>query len=418
MQVHCSKGEYVLKATGIVVEYNPFHNGHLYHAQQAKRITNADVVIGVMSGNFLQRGEPAFVDKWTRAKMALHNGIDVLFELPYHFSTATAPIFAKGAIMLLDAALCDAFCFGSEAGNIQQFNNTLSILKTEEAAYNLSIQKAMLTGVSYPSALNVAYEEIIQKYTRSNDELVDLSKPNNILGFHYMEAAHSIQSTMKPSTIGRLTAQYHDDAVAGNVIASATGIRKAFFTNNSLSSITEFVPPITSQLLEEWFFEYKHFGSWIRFYPLLRYTVLRDGPERLREIADVTEGIEFLLFNAAKEAETFDAFMEIVKSKRYTWTRIQRMLTHIYTSFTYEQREQMPVPAYLRLLGMTKQGQAYLQANKKQFKLPVVSRAASFTHPGHRFDIHAATLYAMGICDHDPSTNLLSDFQHRPLIIE
>lgn len=407
-----------MKATGIVVEYNPFHNGHQYHTEEAKQTTQADVIIGVMSGNFLQRGEPAFVDKWTRAQMALHHGVDLLFELPYPFATATAPLFAKGAITLLDAARCHAFCFGSEAGNIEPFQNTLSMLTLEKDAYEQTIQQSMLKGISYPAALNVAYQEIVQKSTAAKEELLDLTTPNNILGFHYMEAAQAIHSTMEASTIGRLAAHYYDEAVKGNSIASATGIRKSYFENSTLSSITEFIPPMTAQLLKEWLQTNRHVGSWSRFYPLLRFTILREGPERLREIADVTEGIENSLFKAAKEAETFEAFMGIVKTRRYTWTRIQRMLTHIFTGFTLQQRATMTEPAYLRLLGMTTVGRAYLQTNKKQFKLPLVSRAAGFSHPAHIFDLHATDLYRLGIQAHGPSIPLLPDFQRRPLLIE
>ena len=403
-----------MKAVGIIVEYNPFHNGHLYHAQQAKIASNADLVIAVMSGNFLQRGEPAFIDKWQRAKMALSSSVDIVFELPYAFATATAPKFAEGAIRLLDAALCSSFCFGSEDGDTSAFTNTLRLLEDTKDSYESLIRDATERGLSYPQALNMAYKGSLAS-TAGSEHFVDLSKPNNILGFHYMEAAASIHSSMDALTIPRVVAQYHDDIVEGNQIASATGIRKSFFETNRLDTVSTFIPPSTESVLSQWNDDQNNFANWNLFYPQLRFIILRDGPVRIREIADITEGIENLLYKAALEHDTFEGFMHKVKSKRYTWTRIQRMLTHIYTGFTYEMREQIPIPSYLRLLGMTKAGKTYLNEHKKRLKLPLVSRAAAFSDHSLQMDIHAANLYALGVGS--PNTLVGSDYTHSPIII-
>lgn len=177
-----------LKATGIVVEYNPLHNGHVYHAHEARMATDADIIIAVMSGNFLQRGEPAFVDKWTRTKMALASGVDIVFELPYRYATANAPIFARGAIELLDGAGCSAFCFGSEDGNIELFQNSMDLITKHADAYETAVRKAVAEGLSYPMALNKAYKTIQEGQPAV--PVADLSMPNNILGFHYMEASN------------------------------------------------------------------------------------------------------------------------------------------------------------------------------------------------------------------------------------
>ncbi|WP_370457404.1 nucleotidyltransferase [Sporosarcina sp. JAI121] len=405
-----------LKASGIIVEYNPFHNGHLHHAQQAKKMTEADIVIAVMSGNFLQRGEPAFVDKWTRASMALHNGIDIVVELPYAFATANAPTFARGAIQLLDAVQCSAFCFGSEDGAIEPFENSLLLLQQAGEEYEGMIKEAVGRGLSYPKALNEAYLAASDA-SAIEGPLADLSKPNNILGFHYLEAADAIGSRMKAVTIPRIVAQYHDDAVKGNRIASATGIRKSFFGSDTISSVTDFIPDTTRISLLDWQAESQLFGNWSSFYPQLRFTILREGPERLAMIADVTEGIENLLYRAAANNKSFDGFMTEVKSKRYTWTRIQRMLTHIFTGFTYEIRNKMPTPSYLRLLGMTSAGRLYLNEHKKRLKLPLISKAAAFSHPSLDFDIHAADMYALGIDNEDSRSRIGLDYETHPIII-
>ncbi|WOV86211.1 nucleotidyltransferase [Sporosarcina oncorhynchi] len=380
-----------MKATGIVVEYNPLHNGHVYHAQQAKKVTGSDIIIAVMSGNFLQRGEPAFVDKWTRTKMALATGVDLLFELPYRYATGHAPVFAEGAIRLLDAAGCTAFCFGSEEGDIGVFKQSLKNIDSSRDTYEFTVKQAIQEGTSYPKALNKAYETIRERGLGG----ADLSKPNNILGFHYMQAAMTIGSDIMPSTIQRLGADYHKDSLELGEIASATGIRKSYFSTSSLKEVMDFVPATTGELLDEWQEAGLKFGNWESFYPYLRFIILREGPEKLAHIADITEGIENLIYKAAKDHSSYQPFMETVKSKRYTWTRIQRMLTHILTGFTYNMRDSMHTPSYLRLLGMTNEGRAYLNEKKKSLHLPLISKAASFSDPSLDMDIHASSIYAL-----------------------
>lgn len=414
--IHYNKGVTALKATGIVVEYNPFHNGHVHHAKEARKTTNADVIIAVMSGNFLQRGEPAFVDKWTRTKMALLNGVDLVFELPYAFATAHAPVFAKGAIQILDAAHANAYCFGSEDGDIRPFENSLALLEQTEQKYEQTVKEAVQRGLSYPKALNEAYTIAIQS-TNKKRTYADLTKPNNILGFHYMQAARAIASTMQAATIPRVGAQYHDDAITGNPIASATGIRKSFFESQTLNDVRSFFPNATHQSLTDWQAAHLSFGSWEAFFPLLRFTILREGPERLSAIADVTEGIENLFYRAAINNGTFEDFMNEVKSKRYTWTRLQRMLTHIFTGFTYDMRHEIESPSYLRLLGMTQTGRLYLNENKKRLKYPLVSKAADFSGPSLKIDIHAANMYALGIAKGTDQSVMGSDYMNSPIFI-
>lgn len=383
-----------MKAVGVVVEYNPFHNGHQYHLKQAKKIVNADVVIAVMSGHFLQRGEPAFVDKWHRTKMALQNGADIVIELPYVFSTGHATLFAEGAIQLLDAIDCSSFAFGSEEGSIAPFLNTYSLLKENEEEYNTLIKHFVTTGISYPQSLYMAYEQLRQNEQKST---IDLSQPNNILGYHYIEAAKRLNLTIEPATIQRIQAGFHDSINTASTIASATGIRKAIFEQKLLHEIKQFVPDETFAQLKDWERKYKTFIHWDSFWPYLRYAILRNTPEQLTRFADVSEGIEYALIKSAKKSDTFHQFMNHIKSKRYTWTRLQRMLTHIYTGITKEQLHQFSKPSYIRLLGMTTNGQAYLSEKKKQFKLPLISRVASTKDPMLALDIRATDMYALGI---------------------
>lgn len=401
-----------MKAVGVVVEYNPFHNGHAYHLQQTKQAAQADLAIAVMSGSFLQRGEPAMVDKWTRTKMALASGIDLVIELPYVYSTASATDFAKGAIALLSAIHCDAFVFGSENGAIEPFMNTYHLIRQHREEYDKFVQSSLQTGVSYPKSLHFAYEQLSLKYPAP---YIDLSQPNNILGFHYIEAADRLESTIQPLTIPRIAAGYHDDLQEGASIASATGIRKQFAETGSLQGVKNVLPETSYHYLCDWHKKYGQFASWEAFWPLLQFTILRHSPNELTRYAEVTEGIEYALVKAAKTSDTFKTFMEKIKSKRYTWTRLQRMLTHIYTGFTKEQLSSFDLPSTIRLLGMTKQGQHYLGLRKKEFTLPLISRVAATNDTMLAIDLHATDIYNFGVEVGGSSSKLPKDYQTPPI---
>jgi len=401
-----------MKAVGIVVEYNPFHNGHAYHLTQAKKVAKADIVIAVMSGTFLQRGEPAMVDKWTRTKMALAGGVDIVIELPYVYSTAPATDFAKGAISLLTAVGCDSFAFGSEDGSIQPFLNTFELIDKHRTEYDTLIKESLKTGVSYPKSLHYAYEQLSQKFPAP---YIDLAQPNNILGFHYLEAAKTLDSKIQPLTIPRIAAGYHDALKEDASIASATGIRKALASTSSLQSVQNVVPDTSFDYLADWHHNYKKFASWESFWPLLQFTIIRHTPSELTRYAEVTEGIENAIMKAAKSSSSFNSFMEKIKSKRYTWTRLQRMITHIYTGFSKEQLQSFEAPSFIRLLGMSTMGQAYLGKRKKDIELPLISRVAATNDAMLAIDIHAADLYNLSIEQGVTAPSLPKDYQTPPI---
>lgn len=390
-----------MNATGVIVEYNPFHNGHLHHIKQSKILTDADIVIAVMSGHFLQRGEPSFVNKWLRTKMALLNGVDLVIELPYAFATAPAVDFAKGGIALLDALGCKSIAFGSEEGQIEPFLAVYSAIEAQTSTFQSNVQQAVKNGVSYAKALNSGYEQLT---TASTKKFANLSLPNNILGYHYVEQIFKQKSDMKPITIPRVASGYHDAIHEGTTIQSATGIRQAVF-DESLQTVESFMPASNYALLQQ-----TNFMNWERLYPLLRYELLRTPAAELARFAEVTEGIEHLLIKAARACETFQQFMERIKSKRYTWTRLQRMLTHIFTAFTSEQLHDSQMPSYARILGMTENGQKYISTHKKQFTLPLVSRAASLNDPMLAQDIKATDLYL-----HASHASIGLDYKYPPI---
>ena len=383
-----------MQAVGVIVEHNPFHNGHLHHVKEAKKVAGADVVVAVMSGHFLQRGEPALVDKWTRAKMALMGGVDIVIELPYVFCTGQATQFAAGSTYLLDAMKCTSFAFGSEAGTIEPFLHTYELMQQHEQIYNDSIKEAMKLGNSYPKALHIAFEKL---NTLTNKDVIDLNQPNNILGYHYIEAAMNQNLAIKPATIQRIQAGYHDDVDFKQSIASATGIRKAIFDDQDVSLINKFVPKTTYEPLIQWQNTNKQFVSWEQIWPLLQYAILRHNPAQLRRYADVSEGLENSLIKHAAQAETFQQFMTGIKSKRYTWTRLQRTILHIFTGIEKERLHAFTTPTYIRVLGMTKNGQHYLSSIKKDLALPLISRVGSNDDPMLAIDLHATTMYNLAL---------------------
>lgn len=400
-----------MQAVGIVVEYNPFHNGHFHHVTEAKRTTKSDVAVAVMSGQFLQRGEPALVDKWYRTKMALQSGVDVVIELPYIFSTAQATLFASGAVQLLEAMQCKHLAFGSEQGTITPFLNTYEIIHTNQDLYNRIIKEQVQQGKSYPQALFIAYEQLTQQ---APNAYIDLAQPNNILGYHYVEALKQLECAMQPATIQRIAAGYHDAIDTSSQIASATGIRQALFGGQNLQEMAQFLPLASREQLQIWQHTHGQFSSWESFWPLLKYAILRHTPMQLKQYADVSEGLENSLLKHAAASDSYAEFMNALKSKRYTWTRLQRMLTHIYTGITKEQLHQTQAPSYIRILGMTKQGQAYISTIKKSLTLPLISRVAAISDPVLAIDLHATQMYQQGVAQFS-SIKIDEDYKSPPI---
>ncbi|MEH7382409.1 nucleotidyltransferase [Bacillus sp. JJ1533] len=381
-----------MKAVGVIVEYNPFHNGHKYHLDETIRKTNAECIIAVMSGNFLQRGEPALVSKWTRTKMALEAGIDIVIELPYAFATQKAQIFANGAISLLSALHCKEVCFGSENGTIHDFEATVEFMKKNQQTYDYNTRQYVKEGYSYPKAASLAYSSLANYKT-----YVDLSKPNNILGYHYVKAIHDQNSSIKAETIMRTSADYHDETFSHDSIASATSIRKSLFSaEKKIDEIKNFLPDSTAEWLSFYYEENRLFHRWEDYFTLLKYKLLTSTSSELANIYEAEEGIENRLLTYISEAISFQDFMEKIKTKRYTWTRLQRLCVHILTNTTKEQLKPInenPIATYIRLLGMSQKGQRYLNNIKKDVQLPILSKAAGFSDELFLLDWKAAQTY-------------------------
>ena len=392
-----------MKICGIVAEYNPFHNGHKFQIEQTKKLTGCDTVIAIMSGNFIQRGMPALFDKWTRAKMAVKNGVDLVIELPTCYATSSAEYFAHGAIGIMDAFNCvDILSFGSKYNDIEVLKRIASVLHSEPEDYKKLLQKELKKGTSYPIARSNALKNFLKKEFDSKILESILLDSNNILGIEYLKALLTYDSPIKPCAIERIGGDYLSTNIVGN-ICSATGIRE-MLQNNNISRLPEVVPEKTMQIISEQLtngkapMTMKHFEKEILF--LLR----KLSSEELFEISDVTEGLENVLKKSIGEAFDIDELIEKIKSKRYTKTRVQRILIHtllgIKKNILQDQKE---TPQYARVLAFSKKGKKLIPELVKNSRIPIVTSASKFLKNATdsqkemlELDILATNIYTLG----------------------
>ncbi|MDC3412816.1 nucleotidyltransferase [Aquibacillus sp. 3ASR75-11] len=368
-----------MEACGLIVEYNPFHYGHQLHFSQSKQHSGKKCMIAVMSGNFLQRGEPAIIDKFHRTTIALQAGIDLVVELPFAYSVQNSDLFAKGAILTLKQLGASAICFGSEHGDIADFIHAYELYQGKQAHFKQELKKQLVTGLSFPESSKRAYQSI--GLDQGN---IDLTKPNNILGFSYVKNIFDYQANMEPLTIKRSKSGYHDPEITHR-IASATSIRSELFTHHSITDKAANSLPLDAQReLQSYKKKTGFWHNWERYFPFLQYRVLTMTTEELHQINGMEEGLENRIKQTAEKATSFNDWMQSVKTKRYTWTRLQRLFTHILTNTKkvtlkpYINESRIP---YIRLLGMSKTGQSYLNEQKKKIDVPMLTRIQHGIHP-------------------------------------
>jgi len=366
---------------GIVAEYNPFHNGHLYLLEKSRQQGDFSATVVVMSGNFLQRGEPAFCDKWARAEMALNAGVDLLIELPFCFATRSAYYFAKGAVQLLQrSGVVTHLAFGSESGQLSQLQEIAGILAHEPESYKTALKKRLSQGLSFPLARSQALQEYMGGDKNQLQEI--LPAPNNILALEYLRVIEEEGIPLLPLTIPRQGSSFHSsDLSASNDLSaysSARAIRQALYQNLNWEKITDSIPPATEKILQ-------------REIALGRAPIEPDNLEQaimvnlrlvstdyLRGIYEVSEGLEFRIKEAANSCGTLEELRHYIKSKRYSLTRINRTL--LYTLFALSKNQvelyDQHGPQYLHILGFSAKGQEILQKIKIKSKLKIFSRGS------------------------------------------
>lgn len=441
-----------MKVAGIITEYNPFHNGHKYHIEETKRVTGADYVIAVMSGNFVQRGTPALTDKYARAKMALNNGVDIVLELPVCYATGSAEYFAMGAVSLLDRlGLVDCLCFGSESGDIALLEEAARFLLNAPETYNEKLLTYLREGLTYPAARSKALEHYL-KITEPSDELTNisqiLSEPNNILGIEYLKAIGRLSSSITPITIQRQTAHYHATELTPpktsastlnpispmtltenethsdrSVISSATAIRRTLLNSDSIFNLAEMqnsVPVDVYEYLSEYY---------CRTYPIteedfsriIKYKLLTETRQSLIDYVDLTPDLADRIMNIRDIDIELSSLVKTIKTKNMTHTRINRAFIHLLLNIKNENLSKyckIEYTYYARVLGIRKESSHLLRTITDHGKLPVITKLTKgleqLEEPGKQMlmeDIFAAHVYNQAVYEKF-NTSILNEYKH------
>jgi len=422
-----------MKIVGLITEYNPFHNGHKYHIEEAKRITGADYVIAVMSGNFVQRGIPAIIDKYQRAEMALLHGVDLVLELPVCYATASAEYFAHGAVSLLNKlGIVDCICFGSECGDINLLQEAANFLLNTPQAFENHLQSFIKEGLTYPAARLKALKHYLKEKHVSNADVLSqvLTEPNNILGIEYMKALLRLQSTIVPVTIKRISAHYHEETLgvkAAALVDTSSPFHKSDDTSPQvISSATAIRKAIHNQVEDEQYFNEMQYSvpnevykllqtNYLKTYPIteddflsnILYKLLSEENNTLTEYVDITSDLADRLKNLSGYYSSFGELTKEVKTKNMTLTRINRAILHLLLNMktrTFEEYNNNGFTQYARVLGVKKNASHLLRKAQKNQSLPIitkVSKASSTLTPLAlqmlKEDIFAAHLYNQAV---------------------
>lgn len=361
-----------MKSVALITEYNPFHNGHVYHAQSSKSKTQSDVTIAIMSGSFTMRGEPALLNKFNRAKMAIQH-VDLVIELPLIYAISSGELFAQGGVQIAEMLKCDTLSFGSESGNIDEITEVIH--QIEQLKHDDRYKALVKEGKSHPRIIS----ELI------NDSSL-LNGSNNLLAIEYVRHIMNHQLSIQPVTIQRKDNLYLDALLNDNThISSATSIRNAYF--NKQETYQQSLPHTSVEILKQ-----TNGINWDDFFPYLRWTILRSSHEELRQIYMMSEGLEYKLKKEIRDCHRFEDFVKKVKSKRYTWTRIQRLLTATLLNIKSTDVHQYEDTA-IRVLAMTRNGQAYLKEIKEDCPLPIVTNVNKKSAEFFKHEIKATELY-------------------------
>ena len=399
------------KVLGIVCEYNPFHNGHLYHLEELKKITGSNYSIAIMSGNFTQRGSTAIIDKWSRTETALKAGIDLVIELPTLYAISSAENFADGAIHILDSLkIVDYVGFGAETSDIDVLDNIADVLYNEPRAYKTLLSHELNKGISFPKARENAlliYLNNIRKYVNV------VSAPNNILGIEYIKALKKYKSIIKPISIARFEAGHNDLSYHSN-IASGTTIRN-IIKNGNFDILRRLVPESTYSILMDNIKQTHIVPDLSVFERQIFYNLRKMSIEEIRNLPDVTEGLEFSIKKAANSCNSIYEFLNIIKSKRYTSTRLQRILLYSLLGITKKDMElSKKVTPYIRVLGLNNKGKFMIsEIAKANPKLEIITSVKRFLDNSNNKnlktmlnkDIFATDVYTLGF-SYDSCSNL------------
>ena len=336
-------------SVGIICEYNPFHNGHLYHLNKVKELYKDDPIILILSGNFTQRGDFSIIDKWKKTEIALKMGIDLVVELPFPFATQSADFFSYGSITLLEKLKVNKLVFGSECDSIEDLK-TIAKCQIENKDFDKLVKVYSKFGYNYPTAVNNSIYDLTGK---------TVSTPNDLLGVSYIKTILENKYNIEPVIIKR-TNDYHDESLT--TISSATSIREALKRGENIEkAVPEAVIPYLNNL---------HFKE--NYFSLLKYKIITEKDLSIYQTVD--EGIEKRIKKVINECDSYEELINKLKTKRYTYNKISRMLLHILTGFTKEMANDMKKIEYVRILGFSDNGKKYLNQIKKEVDVEILSK--------------------------------------------
>ena len=359
-----------MKKIGIICEYNPFHNGHIYHLKKVKELYPDSMIILVMSASFTMRGEISLLNKWDKTSIALKYGVDLVIELPTFYSTNSADIFAEGAIKLLNYLNCDYLVFGSESNDIDSLIE-LANIQINNKEYEDKVKEYMDLGNNYPTSMSKALSDITNK---------TINLPNDLLGLSYVKEIIKQKSNIKPITILR-TNDYHDKEI-NNSITSATSIREAIKNNLDIKNN---VPKETLDCIIKNDIETNYFK-------LLKYKILSDI-SNLNSYLDVSEGLDNLIRKNIIKVNSYTELIESIKTKRYTYNRLNRMFIHILLNIKKEDINKLKEVSYIRILGFTNIGKKHIKELRNKLNIPIITNYSDIEDSNLDFELYVTSIY-------------------------
>lgn len=372
---------------GIIGEYNPIHLGHIYQINEIKKKYPNSLIILVTNTSFTERGDVSILNKWNKTKISLENNIDLVVELPFPYATQSADIFANGALKILNYLKINILVFGSESNEIDKLSN---IAKTQlnNKKYQEKVKDYLKTGINYPTALSKAIKDILG-YT--------ISEPNDLLGISYIKEITKNNYPIIPITIKRIGSYYETETTTN--IASASLIRKKIQENQSIS---QYIPNNTEKYL------YKNL-TLENYFPYLKYKIISEDDLSIYQTVD--EGIENRLKKEILNTNSWQELIKKVKTKRYTYNKINRMLVHILTSFTKEESKKIKID-YIKILGFNTSGRNYLNQLKKEIKIPIITSYQKNFSQTLDLEHRASSIYYLPI----NQKFILNEYNKKPII--
>ena len=381
-----------MKKVGIICEYNPFHNGHLHHLEETKKMFPDAYIVLVMSGNFTQRGDVSVINKWDKTEIALYYGVDLVVELPFVFATQGADIFARASIKILDKLNVDYLVFGSESNDINKLT-TLAEVQTNNKKYDNLVKAYLSEGVNYPTALSKALTDITG---------IKMDKPNDILGITYIREIIKQKSKIKPFTIKRNN-DYNAKELE-DFYSSATSIRYALKNDEDVSSV---VPEYTTRFLN------KRLMFIDNYFNLLKYNIMINN--NLDLIQTVDEGIHNRIKKYIVTSKSLDELILKVKTKRYTYNKLNRMFTHILCNFTKEEAESFDKLEYIRVLGFNSNGRLIIKDIKDDIDIPIITNFSDIKSRMLDIEFRSACCYASILDEANKIKMIESEYKNYPI---